>query len=248
MKTRIIKYTLYIFCMTLINVQCEKDPSHNKSCWQIDKNFLLKRVITNNKYIQEFIYNDNKQLIRINYSADDSVYNFETFEYSNEGRLSRRDYIYGYFETYEYDETGRYIKKKMYTNEGDLSEITEFIYNSQGMIEKAESSYPDYDDLITYLYSYDSKGNVIRVTEEPMFYAEFEYDDMKNPRFNWDLPNDIIQYNNPVKYFVYNPISCSMPPNYRYEYEYNTDGYPVTEYKIYVSMEIADTLQYEYLD
>jgi len=246
MNSVIPKYILCIACIALINVKCEKDTLNNKGYWLTDTNYLISRITRNEQSIQEFVYNDQKKLIRIDYLSNDSVYGSDTFIYNNLGKLSRRNYIYGYSETYEYDESGRYLRRKRYNEDGEVSAVIEFMYGPRG-IEKGVESYPYSDYVSTYFYSYDSKGNVIRVTEEPMFYSEYEYDDMRNPRFNWDLPNDIIQYNNPVRYFVSNPISCSMPPNYRYEYEYNEYGYPVTEYRRIFNTGYIDTVKYEYL-
>ena len=246
MNSTILKYILCIACIALINVKCEKDTLNYKGYWQIDTNFLISRITRNNKSIQEFVYNDQKKLIRIDYISNDSVEASETLIYNNMGRLSGRIFTYGYSETYEYDESGRYVRRKRYDEDGEASAIIEFSYGPLG-IEKGVESYPGSDYVSTYFYSYDSKGNVIRVTKEPLFYFEFDYDDMKNPRFNWGLPSDIVQYNNPVRFFESNPISCSMPPNYRYDYEYNEYRYPVTEYRRIFNTEFIDTVKYEYL-
>lgn len=241
-------YALPLVCMFLIFVRCEKEQVLQHNDRQIDTNFLISRIIQGNKLNQEFIYNDKKKLVRSDYYINDSIFNCDTLEYNSEGKLYKITNRDGYAEVYEYDESGRYIKRKMYDRSGELSEVTEFLYNSLGRIEKGVRSYPKYDHVTTCLFYYDSNGNVIKVEEDTLFYFELEYDDKKNPRFNWGLPYEIIQYNNPVKFQVHSPMSCSIPPNYLYEYEYNDHGYPVTEYRRHVYNEIVDTIQYEYLE
>ena len=234
----------------LLFLKCEKEPIDIKPG---NTDFLLSRILKEGKLYQEYIYNDNKKLLRVNYYFDDSVYHFEAYKYNSEGKAIMKEYSDDYYETYEYDDSGRYIKLNIHDNDSEVYEVTEFIYNSEGQIEKGVKNFRDIDTR-NISYTYDARGNIIKRIEgedkESQFalsLSEYEYDDNNNPRYNWDLPTDVMQYNNPVRYFNQNALSCMMPPNYEYQYEYNSDGYPVIEIRSWVYSEVYDTFYYEYL-
>ena len=250
MKTSVFAILSLCICSALLFNKCEKEPS---DIIPANTDFLLSKILKDGKIYQEYIYGDNKKLIRVNYYYDDSVYHFEAYKYNSEGKAVMKEYSDDYYETFEYDESGRYIKLYLHDNDSEIYEVTEFTYNPEGQIEKGVRKYRDVDErYITY--TYDSRGNVITRIEDvnggsqfTLSSSEFEYDDKNNPRYNWDLPTDIIQYNNPVRYFNQNALSCMMPPNYEYQYEYNSDGYPVMEIRNWVGSEVYDTFYYEYL-
>ncbi|UCH13644.1 MAG: hypothetical protein JSV22_11110 [Bacteroidales bacterium] len=229
---------------------CEKAPSDVKL---VNKEFLLSRILKDGKIYQEYIYNDNKKLIRVNHYYDDSVYHFEAYNYNSEGKAVMKKYSDDYYETYEYDEYGRYIRLNIHGSDSQVYQINEYTYNSVGQIETGVVNYRDMD-IRDITYTYDSRGNVLtRIEgedEESQFTlvtSEYEYDNKNNPRYNWKLPTDIIQYNNPLRYIHQNALSCMMPPDYEYQYEYNSDGYPVKEIRNWFNTEVYDTFYYEYL-
>lgn len=239
---------LSLFIVSLLFHCCEIESLNDLDNKTINKNFLLSKIFLNGKLFHEYIYDEYKKLTRNNYYYDDSVHTYIIFEYDNEGRLHKKDYLYDYSETFKYDESGKFIKMITYDEDGEVYKTTEFKYNSAGQIVKGFISYSYCENVDTILYTYDAKGNVIQVLQGPMTEMYYEYDDMKNPRYNWDLPTDIIQYNNPVRYHMDNPFMCMMPPDYKYEYEYNQDGYPVIEYRKFLNTDIVDTFRYEYLE
>jgi YD repeat-containing protein len=248
---KILKALILLLCIgtAFIFSGCEKESVIIKP---LNTDFLLGRIYKGDKLFQEFIY-ENKKLIRVNYYSSDTVYNYETYEYDEAGRAIKKGNSYGYYETYEYGKSGRYVKLNLYYEGDVIYKTTEYIYNGDGNIEKGIVSFDDADNW-NISYTYDSEGNVITRTEgvagESQFYmsySEFEYDDKNNPRYNWGLPTDIVQHNNPLRYYNENVLSCMMPPNYRYEYEYNPDGYPVTEFRSIVNTEYIDTFYYEYV-
>jgi YD repeat-containing protein len=229
---------------------CEKESAVIK---QGNTDYLISKIFKEGKIYQEYIYNESKKLIRVNYYYDDSVYNFEAYKYNIIGQVIKKEYSDYYYDTYEYDQAGRFIKLNTHYNDSEIYSVTEFIYNTQGQIEKGIVTARERDSW-DIVYTYDSRGNVItRIEgedEESMFArtsSEYEYDDKNNPRYNWGLPTDIIQYNNPVRYHNENMISCAMPPDFEYQYEYNSDGYPVIEIRNWVWSEVHDTFYYEYL-
>ncbi len=243
---------IFLLCVIsfLLFTACEKEPSDIKPA---TTDFLISKIFKEAKVYQEYIYNDNKKLIRLNYYYDDSVYNFEAYKYNNEGKAIMKEYSDDYYETYEYDESGRFIKLNSHYNDSEIYRVTEFTYNSEGQIEKGLVTVRERDSWNIF-YTYDSRGNVItRIEGEDEEFqftlssSEYEYDDKNNPRYNWGLPTDIIQYNNPLKYHNENMLSCAMPPNFEYQYEYNSDGYPVKEIRNWVWSEVHDTFYYEYL-
>jgi len=253
---KILKALILLLCIgtAFIFSGCEKEPVNIKP---LNTDFLLGRIYRGDKIYQEFIY-ENKKLIRVNYYSSDTVYNYETYEYDEAGRAIKKGNSYGYYETYEYGKSGRYVKLNLYYEGDVIYKTTEYIYNGDGNIEKGIVSFDDADKW-NISYTYDSEGNVITRTEgvagESQFYmsySEYEYDDKNNPRYNWGLPTDIVQHNNPVKYYTENLLMCSIPPNYEYEYEYNQYGYPVTEFRkivnvVYMNKLYVDTFYYEYV-
>lgn len=242
------KLILLLLAASLLFHSCEKASVDNFYTKTVNTDFLISKIFQNEKLFQEYIYDEHKKLTRNNFYYNDTVNSYTIFEYDNEGKLNKRNYSYDYFETFEYDESERFIKMKSYNQDGEVYRTTEYIYNSTGQIEKGLITYRDFEKTDTIAYTYDAKGNVIKVQESPFTLMDYEYDNMKNPRYNWDLPTDIIQYNNPVRYKMENPIMCSIPPDYKYEYEYNKDGYPVMEYRKIVNTDIVDTFRYEYLE
>jgi len=248
---KIPKTLILILCIStaFIFLGCEKELTDIKP---VDNDFLLSRIYRGDKLFQDFIYN-NKKLIRVNYYSSDTVYNYETYDYNGQGRAIKMENSYGYYETYEYSKSGRYIRLNTYYEENIIYRTTEFNYNQEGVIEGGIVSF-DSAEKWHISYTYDSKGNVLTRTEGEddtssfaLSYSEYEYDDKNNPRYNWGLPVDVVQYNNPIKYYNENMLMCMMPPNYEYEYEYNADGYPVTEYRRMVNTEYIDTFYYEYV-
>ena len=250
MKT--FRITILSLCTStlLFFVACEKEPLNVRPP---STDFLISKIFKEGKLYQEYIYNDNKNLIRVNYYYDDSVYHFEAYKYNSEGRAIKKEYSDDYYETYEYDESGRFLKLNSHYNDSTIYSVTEFTYNPEGQIEKGLVTARGRDSW-DINYTYDSRGNILTRIEGPeqgsqfaLSSSEFEYDDKNNPRYNWGLPTDIIQYNNPVRYYNENMLSCAMPPNFEYQYEYNSDGYPVKEIRNWVWSEVHDTFYYEYL-
>ncbi len=250
MKTFGISILSLCLSTLLFFTACETEPVDIKPA---DTDFLISKILKEGKVYQEFIYNDNKKLIRVNFYNDDSVYHFEAYKYNDEGRAIKKEYSDDYYETYEYDESGRFIRLNSHYNDSVIYRVAEFTYNPEGQMEKGLIKFNDVETWdITYVY--DSRGNVITRTEGPdvgsqlsRSLSEFEYDDKKNPRYNWGLPTDIVQYNNPLRYYNENMLSCALPPNYIYQYEYNEDGYPVKEIRNRGETEVYDTFYYEYL-
>ena len=120
---------------------------------------------------------------------------------------------------YQYDESGR------------LASLIEQISNPE----------PDAASETKVSYQYYSNGNVSRIdfayrkqTSEP-FVVSFskvfvEYDNKKNPEpdgvLGFFLPKVILQKNNPIK--INNVLPNGTIEGYsRYEYNYNSEGYPV---------------------
>jgi hypothetical protein len=128
---RVFILLVCVICFSLFTA-CEKEPLHIKP---VNKEFLLSKIFKEGKLYQEYIYNDNKKLIRVNYFYEDSVYHFEAYKYNDEGKAVMIEYSDDYYETYEYDESGKYIKLNLHDNEGEISKVTEFTYNSEGQIE-----------------------------------------------------------------------------------------------------------------
>ena len=248
---KIIRLVIFLLCSgaALLFYGCEKESVN--SC-PLNTDYLLSRIYRGDKLYQEFIY-ENKKLVRVNYYSDDTVSFYETYEYNIAGRAVKKEDSYGSYETYEYSDSGRYEKMNIYYEEDILYKSVEFIYNDQGFIGQGIAGIGD-NEKWYISYTYDSKGNVLTRTEDmsggsqfPLSYSEYEYDDKNNPRFNWGLPTDVVQHNNPLKYFNENMISCSLPPNFEYEYEYNQEGYPLIEIRKEINTEYTDTFYYEYV-
>jgi len=183
---------LSLLAAALLFHDCEKASLDNFNNKAVNTDFLISKIFQNEKLFQEYIYNEHRKLIRNNFYYDDSIYYYILFEYDNEGILNKKNYSYDYFETFEHDESGRYIKLKSHNQDGEVKRTTEFIYNSTNQIEKGLITYSDFENTDTILYTYDSQGNVIKKQEGYMVMLEIEYDNKNNPRYNWDLPTDIV--------------------------------------------------------
>ena len=74
---------------------CEKEPAENK---QVNTDYLISIIFKEGKIYQEYIYNEGKKLIRVNYYHDDSVYYFDAYKYNIIGQVIKKEYSDDYFE------------------------------------------------------------------------------------------------------------------------------------------------------
>ncbi len=192
---------------------------------------------------QKFTYNDKGKLIRsvVFYSGQDS--STFLFSYDKMDRLITREMPYQK-DTLVYDETGRLSTMITSSPGSSRNETTHYTW-SKGRITMGRV-FVDGNLVNKIDFMYDSHGNTIRrkcqITDRT-----FEYDDKRKPMKDLvHLPLDIIQKNNPVKSYYSNSLMSSFPPNYEHQYEYDPEGFPVSETRIDVRSKQSSTLEYFY--
>lgn len=192
---------------------------------------------------QKFLYNDKGNQIQATtyYSVEDSI--IFLFSYDEKDRLITRQMPYQK-DTLIYDETGRLTT--MITSWPGSSRVETIHYSwSKGRITIGRV-YVDDNLVNTIDFKYDSKGNTIRRKCQLTGYT-FEYDDKLRPAKDMvHYPIDIIQKNNPVKTYYFNAVMSSFPPNYEHIYEYNSEGFPVREFRTDLRTKLTSTLEYFY--
>lgn len=119
-------------------------------------------------------------------------------------------------ETFVYDEKGRISKVNR------VGSVSEYIYNQAGFIERAIIT--GGTSSIVYQYEYDSRGNVIKETDPQGFFAEYEYDNKKNPFYYIKArPGTLTPFNLSPN----NVTKRKAGSNYYVrKFEYNSEGYP----------------------
>ncbi len=240
MKTRI---WVVIACLAGMTC-CQKDVQDNH-----DKPFLrlLTEIRENGTRVTEFKYDLLNRLIMLNNYRNDTVIYTESYQYDGDNRLSKRIFP-GFTETYQYTIDGRLKSTTLDYPATDKEWRTEFHYTCK-KITRGITFFNDSER--GYIeYKYDANGNTIERSEyhksdgEEDFLDEqfkFSYDDKINPLKNPStFPADIFQKNNPVYYYHYLSIMSSPPPEYQSTYEYDDQGYPISE------MRGSRTLTYHY--
>ena len=130
---------------------------------------------------QEYSYDSNKRLISIRfvyYNPESSSEN--TFTYDSKGNLIEEQRSSNKF-VYTYDSNNRKISEKQY-NDGVLSYINEYAYDSNGNMKKETCYDADGNLLLTITNEYDSYNNLIKMTsvqsgyEDNPYFETYEYE------------------------------------------------------------------------
>ena len=133
----------------------------------------------------------------------------------------------------------------------DNSEIITYTYNSAG--EVSQVVYNDSGFTETTSYQYDSSGNV-RESEDDFEIIRYSYDDKNNPFRNvfpqldaevgWEWYGSLI--NNQTQVESKSLSGSNFTTDYTYEYDYNSDNYPIERRQIETDGSISETVTYSY--
>jgi hypothetical protein len=110
-----------------------------------------------------------------------------------------------------------------------------------------------------FTFSYNSKGNVVikkefektpyEVTAQLKYITEYEYDDKSNPFLNTTFLYGYSSYSkaNATTVNIKKAIGTFMTTSYSSEFEYNEDGYPTKETRLYFGEKIPKIFEFTYI-
>jgi hypothetical protein len=244
--------TFLIVSIAIVNFSCNK--KEDKTLCKLSEEYKIGDF---GDYLnEEFLYNDNNQLIRINGHLNE----YRDIVYKN----NKVDEIYSY--TY----SDFYVKYKYYWNNNKLDSIT----TSQVLVDtvylvgtdilfytdnRIDSIYNRLRDGFTYLkmYFYWDGGNILREinTINGNIVEEYTYEyDNKNNMYESVAQSIIYDYrimffnrNNVIKKNYYKHDENETIDTYEYFYEYNEYDYPIKKTFINESGE-EYIYRYTYID
>lgn len=123
-------------------------------------------------------------------------------------------------EAYEYNTQGKIVRVTRKVDNVNGS-VTEYTYNSKGLIER-QTILGNQKSLIT-TYEYDSKGNLVKETDPDGLVAYYEYDDKVNPYY---LINQRPAWVSAFNKSPNNVIKATGRYNFKRAFKYDADGYP----------------------
>jgi hypothetical protein len=240
MQTAVSKLFSLAITITLL-VSCRKDPGSTQPLKIVKKvaassfdyvqyeynakghvsRYVSKwKDATGNEHSQNntFKYDANSQLVK--WSSEEG---YGLYTYRN-GRLSQSDH---------FTVNGRKISRRIYTFNA-ANRLTD-------IVEEMTNPLPNEPKNTKESFQYDNNGNLSRIDfafrnelTDPFtvnFSKKFvQYDNKKNPEpdgiLGAFLPGVILQFNNPVR--IENITASGTVQGYsRYEYNYNTEGFPL---------------------
>ena len=243
-----MKKAVIIIIGVMLVFGCSKDnstePNNNSSYYpKTIYERSLDDPATDLYLSEEFVYNSNMQLIRINeYSLDGSLSQHHEFQYNSNNFVSRIDeYSYDSNRFTQRDVTHKfklfiYVSNKLvqrdnYSFEGE-DEILESYQTYEYEEDKCTKTYffgsNNEDDYHAYaIFAYDDIGNVVHyayISDEETNERFYEYDNNFNwlsnvtPTFIWKFPFYIPVNNVSNEYNDYSEFNST--------FEYNEDNYP----------------------
>ena len=240
MKRKII-YIIIVCLVAIFVTSCKKDksdgnPDFSGICYITDLG------------ISKIIYiSTNKIRYMINWYGMEDADTLFSFIYNTQGKIGVIDYMLGYSPTERdslfYDAAGRVAYIKKYTD-GHHEGMATYHYNDANQIISLDLSgdmmkkYSISAKLVsgTVIYEYNAEGNVIKETLTSggsiVSGLEYEYDNMRNPYREWNLPerlgnislSKLMSKNNYVREKYYSSGSTKTTA----AYTYNSNGYPST--------------------
>jgi hypothetical protein len=200
---RILVIGIFIVTVALM-ISCEKDSQAITNTCKV-----LNLQGGDGKSTQEYLYDDSKKLIRINYYSGETLNEYETFSYDSKNRLSKKVFVNSLYSYETYTDTFTYGSNSMVVHQnggesGYGSFTSTATLNSNGEPINLVS---DYNGGITIEYIWGN-GNISRMVIKNNLYntnndtIQFEYSDTQNP-FQSIFSNKI--YSILYPYFVDNP-------------------------------------------
>lgn len=168
-------YFLFLVCVSLVFVSCEKDQNLNEELFD---GILLKSVSIDNEILYEFTYNKAGLILE-----EKSKYSYSKHSYNNLNQLIRSNH---YWDESLASSNSTVLNEAMQREEWvnsdntDLYTYTTFAYKKDGELERSDlkrlsTNYESYS-----VYAYNQEGQISRRTfysqEKAMLYEAYLYD------------------------------------------------------------------------
>ena len=225
-------YFLLFFLFSFLSCNQISDDITNSNN---ETELLLSKIFADGKLLNEYVYDENNNLILLKVFHEDSLTHTESYKYNADNQLENLFYN-GFVETYSYNEEGLLIRFIIYYKLKNKTWDEIYHYNSEGQIDTGITYYNG-EKRGHISYKYDTSGNTIERKEydnlNNVLTSEhrFSFDSKKSP-FALSFPIDMVQNNNIIKYYHYLAIMSYPPPQYESSFEYNSAGLPVKEIRI----------------
>lgn len=243
MKEIIFKYIAILFLLT----GCSSNDNGDSEI--IDTKPKTKKIIVLDKYnvkeVQKVLstgqqFYRSKSIIKLTYNDKGQLetYNDDHEFLSTLGYYVKRNNIV----EYKYNDKNQLIEVEDYPDGKDsYYKIHRIEYNSSGLINAVELggtqfyaySYDNNNFLTennrysyTLKYNTDSKGNIVKVTNDNGEIQELIYDTANSPFFNLPINNTFTKEELPFAYNERNNLKSNTKNKRNITYKYNTDNYP----------------------
>lgn len=141
------------------------EVSRDNYVYNEDGSVASVTTIQNGKTVQElnYKYKDGKMILSTKSFVDNGINCKEVSEHNEKGHIAKTTYYEDNVKTgcerFTYDKYNNMIKSESIDDEENVITYTEYTYNSQLMIERAD--YYEFGSLaLYYIYEYDAEGNL----------------------------------------------------------------------------------------
>jgi len=187
--------------------------------------------------VEEFTYDEKNRLNRHTYI--DTEYNSQTvteFTYNSNNELSKFTVLFQEGSIREYNINYKDSKTiEVSYDDGNTTAKDIYKVNDKGLLEQFTEN-PDGGDGTWLKFEYDTKGNIVKITDEEGIYTIYGYDNYNSIFKDIKLPQWICYYtleapktqNNIITIEHYDPDGSLQDGTQTNEYLYNEKGYPVS--------------------
>lgn len=228
---------ILLVLLAVLSVSCSDDDDDNNNNGQ-DIYLVTKISMTNNSQditIIEFTYDSQNRVISSipNKSFDTPPCNYV---YNSNGELTKFVLKFEDNSKREYNVTYRDSKNiEVHYMEDGIDRYDTYELNNDGLLYKFTEN-PDGDDNTYLVFEYDSKGNVLKMTDEEGRYRKYTYDNNNGFLKDLTLPQWITFYtidilktpNNRLTLEDYDKNDQLEDGTQTYKYTYNEVGYPIS--------------------
>ena len=124
-------YILLFFFFTLLSCNQIFDAISNSNN---ETELLLSKIFADGKLLNEYVYDENNNLILLKLFHEDSLTHTESYNYNADNKLENRFYN-GFVETYSYNEEGLLIKFSKYYEKTNKTWEETYNYISKRQID-----------------------------------------------------------------------------------------------------------------
>ncbi len=140
--------------------------------FEYDENGRITKRIEGESYYNVYIYDSEGKLLKWEEWRSEKT---DKKDKNKEPVLVKTEYVF-YRDEFEYDENGNLIKETYYDTEGNVSQITENAYNSNGKLQSVVI-YSGEDIIEKYELEYDDNGNLIKFVVVGTSVTEYVYNE-----------------------------------------------------------------------